>query len=168
MDLEIENRELGVQILTPKINNDDRGFVSEIFRNDWDEFFGNDKPKQINISKSHPGIIRAWHRHLRNQVDYFTVLKGTMKICIADNNKESKTFGKLVEIIASEDKLQIIKVPGNFWHGTKTMGKVPSFTVYFINNMYDYQDPDEERIQWDDPSIIDPRTKLPYDWNSVN
>ncbi len=168
MDLEIENLELGVQILSPKINTDERGFVSEIFRNDWKGFFEKDKPEQVNISKSHPGVIRAWHRHLRDQVDFFTVLKGTVKICVFDNNKESKTFGKLVEIIASEDKLQIIKVPGNFWHGTKTMGKQSSLTVYFINNMYNYQDPDEERIPWDDSSIIDPRTKLPYDWNSVS
>ena len=70
--------------------------------------------------------------------------------------------------IISSDKLQIIKVPGNFWHGTKTIGNEPSLTVYFINNMYNYEDPDEERISWNDPSIIDPRTKQPYDWNSVN
>ncbi len=168
MDLEIKNYDLGVQVLTPKINNDERGFVSEIFRNDWDDFFGKDKPNQINVSQSLPGVIRAWHRHLRNQIDFFTVLKGAVKICIYDNDKESKTFGKLVEIISSEHKLQIVKVPGNFWHGTKTIGDEPSYTVYFLNNLYNYEDPDEERISWDDPSIIDPRTKKSYDWNDVN
>ena len=168
VDLEIKNYDLGVQVLFPKTNNDERGFVTEIFRNDWGGFFGQNKPNQINISKSNPGVIRAWHRHKRNQVDFFTVLKGTMKICIYDNNEESKTFGKLVEIIASEDKLQIIKVPGHFWHGTKTIGNQPSYTVYFINNLYNYENPDEERISWNDPSIIDPRTKSPYDWNGAS
>ena len=168
MELNIKNYDLGVQVLTPKINYDERGFVSEIFRNDWKGFFGKDKPTQINISKSHPGVIRAWHRHLRDQVDFFTVLKGTLKICIYDNDNESKTFGKLVEIITNGDKLQIIKVPGNFWHGTKTIGDEPSLTVYFINNMYNYDDPDEERIPWNNSSIIDSRTKRAYDWNSVN
>jgi len=168
MDLEIENYDLGVQVLIPKINNDKRGFVSEIFRSDWNGFFGKDKPNQINISQSLPGVIRAWHRHLRNQVDFFTVLKGTVKICIYDNDKKSETFGKLVEIISSEKKLQIVKVPGNFWHGTKTIGNESSYTVYFLNNLYNYEDPDEERIPWDDPSIIDPRTKKPFDWNDVN
>jgi len=168
MAMEIENYDLGVQVLTPKINNDERGFVSEIFRSDWNSFFGKDKPNQINISQSLPGIIRAWHRHLRNQIDFFTVLKGTVKICIYDNDKESKTFGKLVEIISSGKKLQIVKVPGNFWHGTKTIGNEPSYTVYFLNNLYNYENPDEERISWDDASIIDPITKKPYDWNYVN
>ena len=168
MELDIKNYDLGVQVLTPKINYDERGFVSEIFRNDWKEFFGKDKPAQINVSKSQPGVTRAWHRHLRDQVDFFTVIKGTIKICVYDNNPVSKTFGTLVEIISNEKKLQIIKVPGHFWHGTKTIGSEESYTVYFINNLYDYDNPDEERISWNDPSIIDPRTKQPYDWNSVN
>jgi len=59
VELDIKNYDLGVQVLTPKINSDDRGFVTEIFRNDWNGFFGNEKPNQINISKSNPGVIRA-------------------------------------------------------------------------------------------------------------
>ena len=101
MDLEVHEYDLGVKVLTPKINNDERGFVSEIFRNDGNGFFGHDIPNQINISKSSPGVIRAWHRHQRDQVDFFTVVKGTMKICIYDNDNKSKTFGKLVEIVPS-------------------------------------------------------------------
>ena len=49
MELDITNYDLGVQVLRPKINFDERGFVSEIFRNDWKGFFDNDKPSQINI-----------------------------------------------------------------------------------------------------------------------
>jgi len=165
MKLDITNYDLGVQVLRPKINFDERGFVSEIFRNDWKEFFDNNKPIQINISKSKPGVIRAWHRHLRKQVDFFTVIKGTVKICVYDNDSTSKTYGTLVEIITNEKKLEIVKVPGHYWHGTKTIGSEESYTVYFINNLYDYENPDEERIPWDDSNIIDPRTKQPYDWS---
>ena len=168
MSLKIENCDLGVQIFSPQINLDERGFVTEVFRSDWLDFFGKSLPKQVNFSKSKPGVIRAWHRHNRNQTDYFMVTKGKMKICIYDGNKQSKTFGTLVEVYADGNDLKIIKVPGNFWHGTKTIGDEPSLTVYFINNLYNYKDPDEERISWNDPSIIDPRTKQPYDWNSVN
>ena len=165
MELDIANYDLGVQVLRPKINFDERGFVSEIFRNDWEGFFDNNKPNQINISKSKPGIVRAWHRHLREQVDFFTVIKGTVKICVYDNDSKSDTYGTLVEIITNEKKLEIVKVPGHYWHGTKTIGSEESYTVYFINNLYDYENPDEERIPWDDSNIIDPRTKQPYDWS---
>ena len=163
--LEIENYDLGVKILTPKKNIDERGFVSEILRSDWQEFFDGKFPQQINISKSFPGVIRAWHRHKRNQIDYFIVQQGSMKICAYVGDKESPDFGKLVEIKTVEEKLQIIKIPGHLWHGTKTISDKPSITVYFLTNLYDYSSPDEERLDWNDLSIIDPKTKNPYDWN---
>ena len=166
MALKIQNYDLGVKTLIPQVNFDDRGFVTEIFRTDWTEFFDGILPKQVNLSESKPGIIRAWHRHIRNQIDYFLVKKGKMKICIYDGDKKSETFGTLVEIIAGDDEFKIVKVPGNFWHGTKTVSDIPSETIYFLTNLYDYENPDEERLDWNDPSIIDPRTKNPYDWNS--
>jgi len=166
MALKIQNYDLGVKTLMPQVNFDDRGFVTEIFRADWTEFFDGVLPKQVNLSESKPGIIRAWHRHTRNQIDYFLVKKGKMKICIYDGDKKSETFGTLVEIIAGDDEFKIVKVPGNFWHGTKTVSDIPSETIYFLTNLYDYENPDEERLDWNDPSIIDPRTKNPYDWNS--
>ena len=73
MTLEIQDYDLGVKTLKPKINSDDRGFVTEIFRTDWIEFFDGIIPKQINLSDSKPGTIRAWHRHARSQTDYFLV-----------------------------------------------------------------------------------------------
>ena len=165
MTLEIQDYDLGVKTLKPKINSDDRGFVTEVFRTDWAEFFDGIIPKQINLSDSKPGTIRAWHKHTRNQTDYFLVKKGKVKICIYDGEKESKTFGKLVEIIVSGDELKIVKVPGHFWHGTKTLSGTPSETIYFLTNLYDYENPDEERLDWNDPSIIDPKTQKPYDWD---
>ena len=165
MTLEIQDYDLGVKTLKPKINSDDRGFVTEVFRTDWAEFFDGIIPKQINLSDSKPGTIRAWHKHTRNQTDYFLVKKGKVKICIYDGEKESKTFGKLVEIVVSGDEFKIVKVPGHFWHGTKTLSDIPSETIYFLTNLYDYDNPDEERLDWNDPSIIDPKTQKPYDWN---
>ena len=165
MTLEIQDYDLGVKTLKPKINSDDRGFVTEIFRTDWIECFDGIIPKQINLSDSKPCTIRAWHKHTRNQTDYFLVKKGKVKICIFDGEKESKTFGKLVEIVVSGDEFKIVKVPGHFWHGTKTLSDIPSETIYFLTNLYDYDNPDEERLDWNDPSIIDPKTQKPYDWN---
>mgnify|MGYP000046988277 CR=1 FL=1 len=63
------------------------------------------------------------------------------------------------------DDLKIIKVPGNFWHGTKTISSIPSETIYFLTNLYDYENPDEERMDWNNSTIINPKTKNPYDWN---
>ena len=144
---------------------DERGSFTEIMRNDWTELFGDEKIQQSNLSISYPGMIRAWHRHARGQIDYYVVIKGTVKICVYDNDKNSKTLGNLTEIISSDQKLQVVRVPGHYWHGIKTLGNETSMLVYFINNLYDYENPDEERSPWNNSEIIDPQTKLPFDWN---
>jgi len=150
----------GVKVYELKKIPDERGFFAELLRKDWKEVLGDEWIVQSNLSYSYPGIIRAWHRHLRGQTDYFIVLQGAMKICAYDE----KTGG-LDEIVASEHKLQVVRIPGHYWHGTKTIGNKPSLTLYFVTKLYDYENPDEERRPWNDPSIIDPRTGRPFDWN---
>ena len=150
----------GIKIYEWKKIPDERGFFAELLRQDWKEFLGNEWVVQANLSFSYPGIIRAWHRHLRGQTDYFIVLQGAMKICAYD-----QTIGQLDEIIVSEDKPEVVKMPGHYWHGTKTIGNGPSLTLYFTTRLYDYENPDEERRFWNDQSIIDPKTQKPYDWN---
>lgn len=155
----------GIRIKDLTKFSDERGFFSEIMRTDWQDFIGEDIPVQANLSMSYPGVIRAWHRHSRGQVDYLTVLQGAVKICAYDDESNSPTKGQLDEIIASSKKLQIIRIPGIYWHGTKTLGAKTSVILYLVSRLYDYKAPDEERRPWNDPSIIDPRTAEPYDWN---
>jgi dTDP-4-dehydrorhamnose 3,5-epimerase len=149
-----------------KKNVDERGFFAEIYREDWKELLGDDKVVQANLSYSYPGMIRAWHRHDRGQVDYFIVLRGALKICAYDGRQGSPTRGQFTEVVASEERLQSVRVPGFYWHGTKAVSDKPTLAVYCVNRMYDAKNPDEERKAWNDNSIIDPRTGKPYDWNT--
>lgn len=160
----------GIKIVDLKVFPDERGFFAEGFRDDWKDILGDDRIVQTNISKSYPGMIRAWHRHVRGQNDYFIVLKGALKICAFDEQS-----GELSEVVLSGDRLQVVKIPGKYWHGTKCVSNEPSLTLYFVNNLYDYKSPDEERREWADPSIIpktinekalDNRIGKPWDWNA--
>lgn len=155
----------GVKVYDIRKNVDERGFFAEIIRQDWKDLFGDDSIVQANLSFSYPGMIRAWHRHNRGQIDYFVVLKGAMKICAYDDKQGSPTAGHLDEVVASEEKLQVVRIPGNYWHGTKTIGDKPSLMVYCVNRFYDAKNPDEERRAWNDQTITDPKTSKPYDWN---
>ncbi|HKZ94905.1 MAG TPA: dTDP-4-dehydrorhamnose 3,5-epimerase family protein [Candidatus Bathyarchaeia archaeon] len=158
----------GIRIFELKKFPDERGFFSEILRQDWKDLLENDWITQANLSYSYPEMIRAWHRHLKGQIDYFVVAKGTVKICAYEDKTQ-----KLDEIIASEHKLQAIRIPGHYWHGTQTVGNEPSITIYFVTKLYNYTQPDEERRPWNDPTIVpkeingkkdDPRTNKPWDW----
>jgi dTDP-4-dehydrorhamnose 3,5-epimerase len=138
----------GVRSYEINIFPDERGFFAEAFRQDWHEFV-DEWITQANLSYSYPNVVRAWHKHLRGQVDYFLVLKGAMKICAYD--EETKRFA---EVIGTEKKPTIIRIPGKYLHGTKTISNEPSLTMYFVNRLYDAKDPDEIRRPWNDTEII--------------
>ena len=159
----------GVRNQQLRIHVDERGYFAEALRENWMEFLENQWVTQANISYSYPNIIRAWHKHVKGQIDYFLVLNGAMKICAFDEET-----GKMAEIIASEKNPSIVRIPGKYLHGTKTISHFPSLTLYFVTQLYDYIHPDEIRRPWNDPSIIpteingttdDPRVGKPWDWN---
>lgn len=159
----------GINVKQIKRLSDERGFFTEVMRIDWKTLFVEDKIEQANLSVTYPGIIRAWHRHMRGQTDYFIVLKGTIKIC-AYNEKTKE----LNEIISTSKDMQIVRVPGQYWHGFKAIGDEPATLLYFTTKLYDYSNPDEERRTWNDPTIKpktingkedDPRINKPWDWN---
>ena len=164
----------GIEIRRLTTHFDERGSFTEIFRQDWKEILKNDKINQINLSYSYPGIIRAWHRHVRGQVDYFICLDGSIKICAYDDEKESETRGELDEIVLSSKKFSILRMPGLLWHGFKVIGNNPAVLLYGVNRLYDNTNPDEERRPWNDQSLIpnsingktdDLRVGKPWDWN---
>jgi len=145
---------------------DERGFFTEIMRRDWDVL--KDDIVQTNLSVTYPNIVRAWHKHERGQVDYFVCVKGTIKICIFDEKTQH-----LNEIISTGEIPQMVRVPGHYWHGFKVVGNQPAVLIYFVNKLYDYENPDEVRKPWNDHSIIpkiingksdDPRCNKPWNW----
>jgi len=154
-------------------NVDERGYLSELMREDWKDLLGEDKTVQFNLSYSYPNIVRAWHRHLRGQVDYFICIGGSIKVCAYDDTEDSKTYGEIDEIILSSERLRVARVPGILWHGYKAIATEPIILLYGVSRLYDYTHPDEERRRWNDPSIVpmalngrkdDPRVGKPWDW----
>ncbi len=160
----------GIVIKPLKRVPDERGSFSEVFRKDWNDLLlENDVVVQANLSTTYPGNIRAWHRHLRGQTDYFLALKGAIKIGIYDDNT-----GELDEIVSTGQNLQTVRVPGHYWHGFKAIGDEQVMLLYFTTNLYDSSSPDEERRSWSDQKLIpksingkkdDPRIGKPWDWN---
>jgi len=159
----------GIKVRQLKRLPDERGFFTEVFRSDWKELLNTDNIVQSNLSITYPGIVRAWHRHLRGQVDYFIALKGAVKLCAYDEETN-----ELNEIISTGSDLQITRIVGGYWHGFKVVGNEPAWLLYFVNKLYDQENPDEERRPWNDPTIIprsingknnDARIGKPWDWN---
>jgi dTDP-4-dehydrorhamnose 3,5-epimerase len=161
----------GIRIKPIKRLLDERGFFTEVMRKDWKELFGEDTVAQANFSFTYPDVIRAWHRHVKGQVDYFLALKGLIKICAYDDKTS-----EVNEVISSGLDLQVVRMPGHYWHGFKALGNEPAMLLYFTTNLYDASNPDEERRPWNDPALIpkivngkkdDARVGKPWDWNTL-
>lgn len=145
-----------LEIRDLQVNTDERGHLVETYREDWDEF--NSEPVMSYYSMTYPGITRAWHRHHRGQIDHFICIKGRIKVGVYDGRDGSPSQGELETFVIGEHNQKVIQIPGDCWHGFKTIGDEPAFLLNFPTNLYDYEDPDEERLPHD-------TDKIPLDWD---
>lgn len=131
---------------------DERGFFEELIRVTdpiFAEGFG-----QLSRSSMIAGVVKAWHVH-KTQIDWWYVVKGTVKVALYDARKESATPEELNEFILGEEGQDILlKIPAGVAHGLKVT-KGPAELVYITSGTYNKDE--EGRIAYDDPNIG-------YDW----
>lgn len=146
----------GVTVRDLQVNADERGHLAEVFRQDWEIY--DPVPAMSYYSLTYPGVIRAWHRHTRGQVDHFVCPKGRIKVGVYDDREGSPTQGEVDDFVIGEHNQRVVRIPGDCWHGFKAIGTEPALLLNFPSNLYDYEDPDEERLT--------PHTdEIPFDWD---
>ena len=136
---------------------DDRGYFREILRDDDGLYsrFG-----QTSFTKTNPGVIKAFHWH-KKQDDLWYVADGMAKVVLHDMRDNSKTKGETDVIVAGEDNPVLIKIPIGVAHGYQVLGNKPVMLFYHTTESYNPEEPDEERIPFDDP-------KIGFDWSIKN
>jgi len=140
----------GVVVKNLKRINDDRGFLMEIFRSDWPEF---QKFGQTYMTTCRPGIAKAWHYH-KLQWDHFVPIRGNALIGLYDPRDGSPSKGILQEIEVKEgEQPKFIKIPPMVYHGFTPMDDKDIWVINTPTELYNYKQPDEYRLEWDDPSI---------------
>jgi len=144
----------GVKIKQLKVVPDARGRLMEIFRAD-DEFF--EKFGQVYMTTTYPGVVKAWHKH-EKQSDNMACVAGMVKVVLRDARKGSPTFEEINAFFMGVHNPILIHIPAGVWHGWKCTGPEESIVVNAPTEMFDYKDPDEQRL--------DPHTGgIPYDWS---
>ena len=131
---------------------DERGFFEEIIRV-TDPFFS-EGFGQLSRSSMHTGVVKAWHVH-RTQIDWWYVVRGSVKVVLYDAREKSSTYQTLDEyLLGDEGRNSVLKIPAGVSHGLKVM-KGPADLVYVTSGMYTKVE--EGRIAYND-------TKIGYDW----
>ncbi len=114
-------------------NEDDRGWLIELFRKDMidEEIF----PEMSYISLTYPGIVRGPHEH-QEQTDYFCLIGSDFKLMFWDNRKKSPTFKNKSTLITSENEPKVVIVPPRIVHAYKNIGDKPGLIINLPNRLY--------------------------------
>ena len=143
----------GVVTKQLKLIPDERGWLMEILRSDWEHF---QKFGQAYVTAGHPQVVKAWHMH-KKQTDNMACVKGMIKLVLCDGRRESKTKNEVSEFIIGEKNPLLVKIPPRIWHGFKAISEEYALVVNIPTEVYDYNEPDEYRLPPD-------TEKIPYDW----
>jgi glucose-1-phosphate thymidylyltransferase len=121
---------------------DERGWFAELGR-------ASDFPRpirQVNVSLSRQGTIRALHYHERGQDDLFVCLEGRARVVALDRDT-----GEAFSEDIGDDNFAGVYVPGSLAHGFEAL--TDALMLYLVTEEYDPADPDEHSIPWNDPRV---------------
>lgn len=144
----------GVRSKRLKVIPDERGRLMEMIRCDDAEFFT--EFGQVYMTTAYPGVVKGWHYHLK-QDDCLAVVRGMIKLVLYDRRADSPTHGEIEQFFVGEHNPLLVHIPCEVAHGFKGIGTEEAIIVNLVTQPYNYQEPDEYRI--------DPHSgKIPYDW----
>jgi len=144
-------------IIIKKINkyNDERGWLSEIWRND--ELIDY-QPVMAYISITKPGVVRGPHEHKEQSDCFIFVGPGEFELHLWDKK------GAHEIIKAGESNPILVIVPPGVVHGYKCISKVDAMSINLPDKLYKGKNKQEEidEIRWE----IDPQSpyKIPTNY----
>jgi len=144
------DRIAGVKFVKLKVFGDERGRFMETFRKDWfpERAW---ETVQSNRSDSKAGVLRGLHYHFQ-QVDYWHVPSGRIRVGLADLRRASPTYGASQVLEIGEENQTGIFIPVGVAHGFLTLTLA---TVTYLVDQY-YNGSDEFGVAWDDPTLALP------------
>lgn len=139
----------GIQVIPLEDHVDERGFFREVCLASKTKIV----IRQVSLSKTKPGVIKAFHWH-EKQFDAWHLVSGTVLVGLHDLRKDSVSFGKTDRFVWSADeKPLLLVIPKKVAHGYKVLGDKPAVMLYLMDKEYDAKKPDEKRIPFDSPDI---------------
>jgi len=123
---------IGVLTRPLKINDDKRGSLIELFRNDWWKYHVH----MIYISVTQPGQERGPHEHVRQTDMMAFVGPGVLRLRLADNRKKSKTYGIEINTMVDQQNPSLWVIPPGVIHGYRCISDIPAMMVNFPDALY--------------------------------
>lgn len=142
----------GVYIIEPTVFGDNRGYFMETYNEANFKAAGLDYTfVQDNQSSSRRGVLRGLHfQKTHPQAKLVRVLRGEVFDVAVDLRRGSKTYGKWVGVLLSDENKRQFMVPRGFAHGFVVVSEMAEF-AYKCDELYHPED--EGGIMWNDPDV---------------
>jgi dTDP-4-dehydrorhamnose 3,5-epimerase len=141
----------GVQIINLNLLVDDGGSLAEIVRFDENgnlQILPEFKVRQSTFSQMLPGTIKAFHIHYNQEDVWFINPYDRLLIGLFDARKDSPTYNKTMRFILGAGRAQALYIPRGVAHGLANVWTQPASMIYFVNQCFDVNNPDEHRLPW--------------------
>jgi dTDP-4-dehydrorhamnose 3,5-epimerase len=167
----------GARIRDLRWNPDDRGALTELFRESWEGGRWAPTPpgtgedlnhlgavRQVYMSETLPGVVKGFHFHLI-QWDRFVCVRGRALVVLGDNREGSPTYQNVAEVVLDPDRAhRMLVIPPGVLHGWMPLGNSSTLILNCVSR--EYIKPGRPGT---DEFRVDPHAPLwagrdPYDW----
>lgn len=142
----------GIKLIEIQNHTEEDGDFSEIIRigtNGSLEAIPDFKLMQLNRTKVNPGMVKAWHLHLKQDVIWYVSSSQRLFVGLWDVRKKSKTAGMFMRLVLGETNANLLYIPKGIAHGSANFTTVPVDLYYIVNRQFNKNDKDEKRIPKD-------------------
>jgi len=140
----------GVRLIEYDFHADDGGDFHEIARlkNGLVTSLEAFELKQINRSRFNPGLIKAFHLHMRQDEVWAVHPMDRLLVGLLDTRKGSKTKGLHMRLLLGAGKCRMLYIPKGVAHGGMVLDQKPVDVIYLVNQNFSPSEPDEWRLPW--------------------
>ncbi len=147
---EPERTIVGVQLIDFEFHPDDGGDFHEILRlsKGFAETLRGFEVRQVNRSRFNPGLVRAFHLHLKQDEIWAVHPLDRLLVGLFDVRKGSQSEGAHMRFVLGGGKSRFLFVPRGVAHGGMALDQGPVDVIYLVNQQFSPENPDEWRLQW--------------------
>src|SRR5215475_8621188 len=114
----------GVEIVELKRFADDGGSMTELARllDGRPEALAGFTVRQINYSELEPGVVKAFHVHLRQTDVWFVPPSDRVLVVLVDVRESSATRGTTMRLMLGNGSSRLLRIPPGVAHGARNLG----------------------------------------------
>jgi len=104
---------------------------------------------QVNYSRVLPGAVKAFHLHFNQEDVWFVPPTDRLLVGLLDVRQDSPTYEQRMRLVLGGGQTRMLYIPRGVAHGVANLWQQPAVLMYFVNQQFSLDEPDERRLPSD-------------------